>query len=141
MLDVNAPEEDATALYAWEGTYERPWEAVVTASDGTLHGASSRRHHMGISSAVRVGVRRAVMRSVVLVIDASVVSEIADPDMRPSRLGVMTDAASTFVREFFEQNPISTLSVITVRDGRAEQRDGGRRRRRVAGYHPRPRRR
>ena len=112
--------EDDAALYAWEGIYERPWEAVEEASDGTLTGAAARRRYAAhaLQSAQR-GVRRAVMRSVLLVVDCSRVACAEDAEMRPSRLAVMVEAASAFVTAFFDQNPISTLGLLVMRNGQA----------------------
>ena len=115
------PEDDdvaAASSYAWEGIYERPWEAVLEAADGSLRGAGDTRRRL--TREVQVGVKRGVLRAVFLVIDASRQSSEQDHDMRPNRLAVMIDAACAFVAEFFDQNPISTLAVLVMRDGRAE---------------------
>ena len=114
----DAAEEDS-ALYAWEGIYERPWEKVEQASDGTLL-SSFRSRYKTRRAQLQPGVKRAVMRSLVLVIDGSRSAGEPDPEM-PTRLKAMVDAASSFVRDFFDQNPISTLALLTMRDGRAEQ--------------------
>ena len=113
--------DDDPNIFAWEGIYDRPWESVVEAADGSLLSSGSSRllgHSRG--QEVLVGVKRGVLRSVFLIIDASKAAGDADMDMRPSRLAVMLDAASRFVSEFFEQNPISTLAVLATRGGRAE---------------------
>ena len=122
VADAAAEDEkdDDPTEYVWEGLYDRPWEAVVTQSDGTLRGARHREHGKNLAD-VQTGVRRAVMRSVMLVIDASRAVGVPDPEFKPSRLAAMVDVASAFVKDFFEQNPISTLAVLTMRDGRAEQ--------------------
>lgn len=117
---VGAEEPDDSTQFVWEGIYERPWEAVTTATDGTLRGARHHIHGRSLSS-VQTGVRRAVLRSVILCIDASRASGATDPEMMPSRLAVMVDAASAFVKDFFEQNPISMLAVLAMHDGRAVQ--------------------
>lgn len=38
-------------------------------------------------------------------------------DMRPSRLSIMTGAAKAFIRAFFDQNPLSQLGVVVMRNG------------------------
>lgn len=38
-------------------------------------------------------------------------------EMRPSRLAVMAAAAKAFVRAFFEQNPLSQLGILVMRNG------------------------
>ena len=106
------------ASYAWEGIYERPWEAVRVGDDGSLQGADSQLRRE--AREVQVGVKRGVLRSLFLVLDASRQASENDPEMRPSRLAVMVEAASAFVTDFFDQNPISTLAVIATRDGRAD---------------------
>ena len=41
-------------------------------------------------------------------------------DIRPSRGRHLLDLARQFIREFFDQNPLSHLSLVIVRHGRAE---------------------
>jgi transcription initiation factor TFIIH subunit 2 len=38
-------------------------------------------------------------------------------DMRPSRLAIMVGAAKAFIRAFFDQNPLSQLGVVVMRNG------------------------
>ena len=112
-------DDDEPSLYSWEGIYERPWEAVVESTDGSLRGAADRQH-VPSGRTVQVGVKRGMLRALFMVVDASRSADEGDAEMRPSRLAVMIEAASAFVASFFEQNPISTLAVIAIRDGRAE---------------------
>lgn len=42
-------------------------------------------------------------------------------DMRPNRGAMMVHILQAFVREFFDQNPLSHLSVMLMRNGRAER--------------------
>ena len=112
-------DEPDAASYAWEGSYERPWDAVRVAADGSMSGAhDSQRRAAG--GDVKIGVKRGVLRSLFLVMDASKHTSQPDALMLPSRIAVMVEAASAFVTDFFDQNPISTLAVIVTRDGRAE---------------------
>jgi len=53
------------------------------------------------------------------VIDLS--SAAAVMDMRPSRLSIMTGAAKAFIRAFFDQNPLSQLGVVVMREGVAQR--------------------
>ena len=41
-------------------------------------------------------------------------------DMRPTRAAVMSLALQSFIREFFDQNPLSHLGLTLLRNGRAE---------------------
>lgn len=42
-------------------------------------------------------------------------------DMRPNRGAMMIQVLQLFVREFFDQNPLSHLSIMLLRNGRAER--------------------
>lgn len=42
-------------------------------------------------------------------------------DMRPNRGAMMIQILQAFVREFFDQNPLSHLSIMLLRNGRAER--------------------
>ena len=42
-------------------------------------------------------------------------------DMRPNRGAMMIQILQTFVREFFDQNPLSHLSIMLMRNGKAER--------------------
>jgi transcription initiation factor TFIIH subunit 2 len=53
------------------------------------------------------------------VIDLSAAASVGD--FRPSRLAVMLDVAQDFIREFFDQNPLSHLGIIIMRNGLAER--------------------
>lgn len=41
-------------------------------------------------------------------------------DLRPNRLGCMLGLARSFVREFFDQNPLSQLGIAVMRNGLVE---------------------
>ncbi|KAJ1487509.1 Ssl1-like-domain-containing protein [Baffinella frigidus] len=64
-------------------------------------------------------VRRGVIRFLVVVIDAS--ESMNQRDMRPSRIGVASQVVSTFIDNFFDQNPISQLALVELRQGKAEK--------------------
>lgn len=61
--------------------------------------------------------QRGIIRHLILVLDLS--QSMAEKDMRPTRYHLALRYAREFVREFFEQNPISQLGVIGMRDGLA----------------------
>ena len=118
---MNPLEEPDAALFSWEGICERPWETVVQANDGTLHGSGHGRQLGAHLRSVQRGIKRAVIRAVVLVIDSSSAAGEMDAELRPTCLAVMVDIAAAFVRDFLEKNPLSTLAVLTMRDGRTHQ--------------------
>lgn len=59
--------------------------------------------------------RRGVVRYVALVLDLS--KAAGATDVRPSRAAACCATAASLVREFFDQNPLSHLSVLAMRDG------------------------
>lgn len=64
-------------------------------------------------------VRRGVIRFLVVIVDCSAVMN--QRDMRPTRLGVVEQVVSSLIDNFFDQNPISQLALVELRDGRAEK--------------------
>ena len=42
-------------------------------------------------------------------------------DMRPNRSAVLLQLMIKFIREFFNQNPLSQLGLIACKDGKAER--------------------
>ena len=72
-----------------------------------------------MSSAHTAQVRRGMIRFMELVIDLSKAASIAD--MRPLRSGAMFGAARMFIRSFFDENPLSQLGIVVMRDGVAFQ--------------------
>lgn len=61
--------------------------------------------------------QRGIIRHLILIIDLS--ESMSEKDLRPNRYLLTLLYAQEFVREFFEQNPISQLGVLGLRDGLA----------------------
>lgn len=59
--------------------------------------------------------QRGIIRHLVLILDLS--EAMLDKDMRPNRYIVTLRHAQEYVREFFEQNPISQIRVLAMHDG------------------------
>mmetsp|Transcript_26294 Transcript_26294/g.53629 ORF Transcript_26294/g.53629 Transcript_26294/m.53629 type:complete len:403 (-) Transcript_26294:82-1290(-) len=64
-------------------------------------------------------IRRGVIRFLVVIIDSSAVMN--QRDMRPTRLAVVEQVVSSLIDNYFDQNPISQLALVDLRDGRAEK--------------------
>lgn len=109
--------------FTWERTYERPWEAIEEDERGFLKVdgfAGGRRAAAARAAAPALAaVQRGLLRHVLLVLDCSSASEVTD--LRPSRADAMAAAVTTFIRGFFEQNPISSLGLLRVRRGVADK--------------------
>lgn len=68
-----------------------------------------------MSAAQSARIRKGMIRYLLLVVDLS--RAASSQDMRPNRLSVMLAVARTFVRDFFDQNPLSQLGIIVMRSG------------------------
>ncbi len=116
---------------AWEDL-QRSWDVVVEGADGTLAGTIE-----GLAEAQKrarllkdtTPLQRGIIRHLVLVLDMSFA--MLQKDLLPTRHQLSMAYASEFVREYFEQNPISQLAIIGMRDGiavrnkRHEREPGG----------------
>lgn len=65
-------------------------------------------------------VRRGMTRHVVLALDLSELASVQSND-RATRKMLLVNAAKHFVRDFFDQNPLSHLSLIVTHAGIAEK--------------------
>mmetsp|Transcript_55279 Transcript_55279/g.91541 ORF Transcript_55279/g.91541 Transcript_55279/m.91541 type:complete len:407 (+) Transcript_55279:95-1315(+) len=120
MQALNQEDHDeGTQEYAWEGLFNRSWETVEESADGSLRSSVNQRWKRR-SQSIHVGVKRGVMRSVILVLDCSRHAADLDAEMKPTRLAVMTEAAIDFVKRFFEQNPVSKLALLVTRHSKAD---------------------
>lgn len=61
--------------------------------------------------------QRGIIRHLLVIIDLSAAMD--EKDLRPTRLALTIRFVSEFITEFFEQNPISQLGLIGMRDGLA----------------------
>ncbi|KAI4870738.1 TFIIH basal transcription factor complex, subunit SSL1 [Hypoxylon rubiginosum] len=105
------------AKAAWEDI-QRSWDTVVEDEDGTLAGIIEGRAEAEKRARLlkdTTPLQRGIIRHLVLVLDMSFA--MLEKDMLPSRYELTMAYASLFVREYFEQNPISQLAVIGMRDG------------------------
>ena len=72
-----------------------------------------------MNTATSAQIRRGMIRYLELVIDLSQAATIAD--MRAIRSSVMFKAAERFIRSFFDENPLSQLGIVVMKDGVACQ--------------------
>ncbi|KAI9807532.1 MAG: hypothetical protein M1825_005472 [Sarcosagium campestre] len=103
----------------WEDI-QRSWDNVVEGADGSISStvvglleASKRKRLLRDTTPLQ----RGIIRHVILVLDLS--AAMAEKDLRPTRYLLTLRYAQEFATEFFEQNPISQLGVIGMRDGLA----------------------
>uniref|UniRef100_A0A2P2J5H5 General transcription factor IIH subunit n=2 Tax=Rhizophora mucronata TaxID=61149 RepID=A0A2P2J5H5_RHIMU len=119
--DDDDMEEDG--LEAWERTYadERSWEALQEDESGFLrpidnkavHHAQYRRRLQSLSATARI--QKGLIRFLFVVVDLS--KAAAEMDYRPSRMVMIAKQVEAFIREFFDQNPLSQIGLVTIKDG------------------------
>eukprot|EP00897_Mesotaenium_endlicherianum_P002059 jgi/Mesen1/1881/ME000143S00930 len=118
-------EEAMKDLEAWERRYgdDRSWEALQEDESGLLRPldvtAQQREKRQRHLDAPAERIRRGMIRYMCLVVDLS--RAAAEMDFRPNRAGVVAACVEAFVREFFDQNPLSHLALFVARDGVARQ--------------------
>jgi transcription initiation factor TFIIH subunit 2 len=101
---------------AWEKS-KRSWETNLPEEDQngmlnlTLLEAEKRRRLMRDTTPLQ----RGIIRHMILVLDMSFA--MAEKDLLPTRYRLTVSYAMAFVKEYFEQNPISQLGIIGMRDG------------------------
>lgn len=118
-------DELARDFNAYEREYEEDhsWEELQEDEHGNLRLDRTReqraRRQQLLSTAASARIRRGLIRYVQLVIDLS--RAAAMTDMRPNRAAVLLGVAQQFIRAFFDENPLSQLGIILLRNGVAQQ--------------------
>lgn len=108
--------KNRNAAQAWE-TSKRTWEANLPEEDqdGMLNlsalEADKRRRLLKDTTPLQ----RGIIRHMILVLDMSFA--MAEKDLLPTRYRLTLGYAAAFVKEYFEQNPISQLGIIGMKDG------------------------
>eukprot|EP00180_Rhodochaete_pulchella_P003168 Plantae.Rhodophyta-Rhodochaete_pulchella.ctg522.p1 GENE.Plantae.Rhodophyta-Rhodochaete_pulchella.ctg522~~Plantae.Rhodophyta-Rhodochaete_pulchella.ctg522.p1 ORF type:complete len:409 (+),score=16.25 Plantae.Rhodophyta-Rhodochaete_pulchella.ctg522:237-1463(+) len=109
--------------YAWESRFERSWDAIREDATGRLASisgqVSSAEQSLGASPlARRPGgrLRRGLIRCLVICVDLSR-AMATGVDLHPTRSLAVLGSLSKFLTEFFDQNPISQVSIVCTRDG------------------------
>ncbi|KAL6199978.1 hypothetical protein ACLB2K_029760 [Fragaria x ananassa] len=115
-------EENNDGLAAWERAYadERSWESLQEDESGllrpidnqSLHHAQYRRR---LRAATTARIQKGLIRYLYIVIDLS--KAASEMDFRPSRMGVVAKHVEAFIREYFYQNPLSQVGLVTIKDG------------------------
>ncbi|KAG7318619.1 hypothetical protein KOW79_018374 [Hemibagrus wyckioides] len=115
-------DEEPERAKRWEGGYERTWEVLKEDESGSLKATvedilfeAKRKRVFESHGQVRLG----MMRHLYVVIDSSRTME--DQDLKPNRLTSTLKLMEYFVEEYFDQNPISQIGIITTKNKRAEK--------------------
>lgn len=115
-------DEEPEKSKRWEGGYERTWEVLKEDESGSLKATvedilfqSKRKRVVESHGQVRLG----MMRHLFVVVDTS--RTMDDQDLKPNRLTSALKLLEFFVEEYFDQNPISQIGIITTKNKRAEK--------------------
>ncbi len=105
------------AGYSWEDEYHRSWDAVKEDEQGSLAGVimdlvESRKKRIMRNS---TPFQRGIIRTFILIIDMSI--SMQEKDLRPNRYALTIQYAIEFVTDFFDQNPISQMGILAMRNG------------------------
>ncbi|KAK9805068.1 hypothetical protein WJX73_010881 [Symbiochloris irregularis] len=119
-------EEAAAAYSAFQREFEEDhsWEQLqedefghLVALDVRQEQRAKRQRLLGAAATARI--RRGLIRYTLVVIDLSRAASVTD--MRGSRIAVMSAVLQAFIRDFFDQNPLSHLGLVRMRNGLAER--------------------
>ncbi|XP_058082146.1 general transcription factor IIH subunit 2 [Magnolia sinica] len=118
-------EGNGRGLEAWERAYadERSWESLQEDESGllrpidnkSLYHAQYRRRLRSLSSSSSSRIQKGLIRYLYVVVDLS--RAASETDFRPSRMVVVAKHVEAFIREFFDQNPLSHIGLVTIKDG------------------------
>eukprot|EP01132_Coremiostelium_polycephalum_P000961 gene961-1224_t len=118
VLQTN--DEDGLNKYKWEKKFERSWDMIEEDELGLRPSVQEERNlrnrRLRYDSS---RVRRGMQRHVCLVLDYS--KTLALQDLKPSRYNVLLQSVEQFIKEFFDQNPISQLSLIVTKNSKSEK--------------------
>ncbi|KAJ1271818.1 hypothetical protein BS78_06G155000 [Paspalum vaginatum] len=117
---------EGRVLEAWERAYadDRSWESLQEDESGLLrpidtktlvHAQYRRRLLLRSAAAAAARIQKGLIRYLYIVIDLS--RAASEMDYRPSRMAVVAKHAEAFIREFFDQNPLSHVGLVTIKDG------------------------
>jgi transcription initiation factor TFIIH subunit 2 len=122
----NAPSAKTSSNeeYAWEKAYERTWESVIEDEEGFLQvdSISRRRDEKAVrnaSSSNAISSVLGLLRHVFIILDVS--KAMLASDYKPTRAEAVRVAVKDFIKEFFDENPISSLGIIVTKDSQAVQ--------------------
>ncbi|KAL0488004.1 transcription initiation factor TFIIH subunit 2 [Acrasis kona] len=115
--------------YVWEGQFTGAWSMLDDNQEGQIindlqlkEQVRKRQRLTSMTTVTDSIVRKGIIRFMYLILDlsAGVLQPVAH-DLKQSRVSVMHEATSDFVKEFFDQNPLSQMGLIVTRRGLAEK--------------------
>lgn len=117
---TNTDLKNSSGGYAWEDEYQRTWDIVKEDGEGErslelLVQQMIESRKKKIMKNPTTPFQRGIIRTLVVVIDGSLT--MVEKDLRPTRFSAMLTYLQEFVVEFFDQNPISQVGIVMMRNG------------------------
>ncbi|CEP62722.1 TFIIH/NER complex subunit SSL1 LALA0_S06e02212g [Lachancea lanzarotensis] len=107
----------ANGGYAWEEDIQRSWDLVKVDDEGSMAALVSsiiEARKKRASNKNMTPFQRGIIRTLILVLDCS--DSMTEKDLRPNRYAMTIQYALNFVHEFFDQNPISQIGIVCMRN-------------------------
>jgi transcription initiation factor TFIIH subunit 2 len=128
-IDDHVHGAGAAGGYTWEGTFKGDWTSLTDQSTGDIlndqqlkEQVRKRQRLQSMTPVTDSIVRKGVIRYMYLILDLSegLLQPVAH-DLKLPRTTLLYEAAKDFVREYFDQNPLSHMGLIVTRNGIAEK--------------------
>jgi transcription initiation factor TFIIH subunit 2 len=95
--------------YAWEEEYKRSWDTL-----------KEEKGHLKVTSLQTpfikktLPIKRGILSRLIIVIDCS--KSMENTDFKPTRLELTFQLLNDFIFEFFDQNPLSLITILICQD-------------------------
>ena len=112
--------QGASGGYAWEDEIKRSWDLVTVDDEGDMAALAASIIEARKKRTAQKNItpyQRGIIRTLILVLDCS--EAMLEKDMRPNRHAMLVQYSIDFVHEFFDQNPISQIGIVSMRNGLA----------------------
>jgi transcription initiation factor TFIIH subunit 2 len=114
-------------IYTWEKDVEKTWDVFDDLGDRERGGFKDseyerrvlKRRKQNLTKDDTCKVRKGLTRHLFVIVDMS--EAMNEKDFRPNRLSVTIKLLEVFIREYFDQNPISQIGIIVTRNSIAEK--------------------
>jgi len=122
VVFVEKMDDEHLSSYKWEEKVSNNWENDIQEDErGNIINVKLQAMARGQVQrrTVNEAVRRGLIRYLMLAVDCS--ASAAEKDYRPNRIMAMKVACERFILHFFDQNPISQLSLAQIQDSVARK--------------------
>eukprot|EP00736_Rhodelphis_marinus_P005313 Rmarinus@m.4792 len=112
-------------LHSWEKQYSNSWAYIEEDEDGRIRSAEyatqqeRKKRETAVHSLANAAVQRGMLRYCIVILDTSL--SMADRDVRPSRMAVAVAELKTFIRSFFDENPLSQIALLATSNAICEK--------------------